>query len=73
MPKFILIVILLALTGCETTRYQFDKWEEVQEDKVNYRVFHVQEMPCIWVAEFKGGSGDAGVSCDWSKYQGEKQ
>lgn len=50
--------------------YQYSEMESaVSQEGVHYKVFYVDDMPCIWVAEFRDGSGEGGISCDWSKFR----
>ena len=36
-----------------------------------YTVFHIEGMPCVWMEHAIGSVGYAGLSCDWSRWNGE--
>ena len=65
----LLFAIRQPTTTLTPTTYQYKQWKTIQTDTVDYKIFYIDKMPCVWVAKFRDGSGDSGVSCDWSKYQ----
>lgn len=74
LQVFILLMLIIFLIGCgrEHSR-QYKNWKNVEtgtiKNDVTYRVFYISNMPCVWVSVYRDGSGNGGISCDWSKYK----
>ena len=46
------------------------------EDISGYTIFYIEGMPCVWIersenADFGSTTRHAGLSCDWSRWDGE--
>jgi hypothetical protein len=80
MQKIVAIIMVLLVAGLaiamivlglglsiDALMVHSQGWVEIESDSGYYRTFVIDGMPCVWAS---GGSG-GGLSCDWSKYEGD--
>ena len=57
------IVIAILLSGCGDGEEAHKMTWEQSMGSVGYRIIHIEGMPCVKIYY--------GISCDWSKWEGE--
>ncbi len=70
----LVLIALFVLTAC-TPIGGHPSGEVLETDTgFTYHIVEIEGMPCIWVAEtFVSEYAYAGLTCDWSKYNGPQE
>lgn len=68
----ILIVIIVASVILAIMSPSIPSQTQTTENGVQYRMFEIEGMPCVYVTEGVSNAKTGGPSCDWSKWRGKK-
>lgn len=70
---FILGIVALAVIAVIAIGSPSIGESRTTEAGVSYRIFYIEEMPCVYVEQGYGNAKTGGPSCDWSKWKGGKK
>lgn len=74
---FVALVLLVACVkdgNIRSSPKDFGRTQQ-REDTPEYTVFYIEGMPCVWIeldtTRNSMGYGHGGLTCDWSRWNGE--